>query len=1331
MSKKNHGQGLPEELHSEGAILSNDFLERLGRVRSGGRDKGQAVISGLLPTDFHLAERDTLADAMTRAWNELRGHWQSWSSRLEADPAIASNRAELHKRWLLPLFQTLGFGRLSPAAPDELRLGEHDYPISHLWGRVPIHLVPWSQDLERPSPPRPESKNPLEKRSPHGLLQDFLNKSDRHLWGFVSNGRVLRILRDHRSLTRIAYLELDLERIFSGEAFHAFRWLWLLGHVSRVDGDDPERFYLERWFKESTDEGVRALESLRGGVAQAIERLATGFFVHPDNASLRQALTGESPRLTLEGYYRQLLRLVYRLIFVFVAEDREVLLDPNAPEPARARYRRFYATRRLRDRALTAKAARLSTDSHHDLWQQLSLVLGHLDRGYPPLALPALGGALFSAGSTPELDGLTLTNDDLQHALLALSTTRDKNGLRFPVSWRLVGAEELGSIYESLLELHLSFDPTQSTLTLTTAAGHARKTTGSYYTPSSLVECLLDTALDPVLERAVAGKTPNEAETALLSLAVVDPAVGSGHFLLAAGRRLAKRLAQVRSGEDEPALPEVRRAMRDIVSRCLYGVDLNEMAAELCKVGLWLEAIEPGRPLSFLDNHIQVGNALIGTTPELVEKGVPEAAWQELTGDDKDVVKALKKRHKAASGGQNELLLERAVDRAPMPSIVVERARELERLPDEGRDDIDRKEAAWKDLLASEALRHENRLHDLWCAAFVWPKVKGELNDSAPVASLFEKVRRAPDTMPEVTRRVCDELAARYRFFHWHLRFPAVMARGGFDVVLGNPPWERVKLQEKEWFAERSPAIANAENAAARKRMIAALQVEDPSLWEQWQTDLRVAEGESHLIRSSGRYPLCAVGDINTYAIFSELNRSLIGGAGRMGIIVPAGVAMDDSTKAFFQALVVGRSLAALFHFENEEHIFATVHNAYRFVLLTVCGPHATVEAGAFVAYARQVSALNDPNRRYSLSTDDFHRINPNTLTFPAFRHARDAEITRKIYRRVPILWRESDNANPWGLRFLAMFHMANDSNIFESPKDLEKLGAMLEGNIYRLEGRTWLPLYEAKMIHLYDHRFGTYEGQTQAQANKGFLPYFDETDHANPDKLPLPAYWVDSRLVEERLEGRWDRGWMLGWRDITGSEKARTVITSVFPMAAIGHTSPLILLAERTRSISYALFANLASFVFDYCARQKIGGTHLTFGILNQLPALAPKTFESPCPWSPAETLADWVRPRVLELVYTANDLAAFARDLGHDGPPFVWNDERRRHLKAELDAAFFHLYGLTRDETDYVLSTFPIVKRDDEARFGTYLTRDLILAAYDGLASGIVQHASGATRG
>ena len=548
--------------------------------------------------------------------------------------------------------EELGFGRLPVARAVEIE--GTSYPISHNWqDRVPVHLVGFGVELDT----RTKGVRGAAGAAPHALVQEYLNRADAALWGLVANGRTLRLLRDSTSLTRQAYVEFDLEAIFTGELYADFALLWSVCHRTRFEGERPADCLLERWTKKAADDGTRALDKLRGGVEKAIETLGAGFLAHPANGDLREALrTGALDR---QDYYRELLRLVYRLIFLFTAEDRrdettgrELLLDPAAPDDAVERYRRYYSTVRLRSFAGRRRGTR-----HPDLWVSLRRVMAALGSdGAPTLALPALGSFLFGSEACPHLDGADLRNEDLLDAVRALATIEEDRRLRL-VDYRNLGAEELGGIYEGLLELHpqVELDANPPRFSLGTAAGNERKSTGSYYTPTSLISCLLDSALDPVVDEAVRGKSGPEAEQAILGLAVVDPAAGSGHFLIAAAHRLAKRLAAIRSGEGEPPPAQVRHALRDVISHCIYAVDINPMAVELCKVSLWLEALEPGKPLSFLDAHIKCGNSLLGTTPELAAAGIPDAAFEPISGDDKAVARDWRKINAGERAGQYSL----------------------------------------------------------------------------------------------------------------------------------------------------------------------------------------------------------------------------------------------------------------------------------------------------------------------------------------------------------------------------------------------------------------------------------------------------------------------------------------------------------------------------------------------------------------------------------------------------------------------------------------------------------------------------------------------------
>ena len=539
-------------------------------------------------------------------------------------------------RWLLPLWKVLGYGTLDKAQP--FVLDEKTYPVSHTRYHSPIHLVSFRQDLDK----RVEIEG--KQFSPHGLVQEFLNRSESHLWGFVSNGLKLRILRDNIRLTRQAFVEFDLQAMFEGKQYADFALLWRVCHESRVNAEKPEQCWLERWSKVAAEQGLRALDQLRNGVENAVKALGRGFLSCPANTELKAAL--KNNRLSPKDYYRQLLRVVYRFLFLFVAEDRELLFDPAASDAAKERYLRFYSTAKLR-----RKAERLRGTPHTDLFECLSLVLTKLGKsGCLDLGLPALGG-LFDPTRTPNLSDCRLANTDLLEAIRALAVISDGQ-VRRSVDYRNLGAEEFGSVYESLLELLPRFDPDAITFTLQMASGNERKTTGSHYTPTSLIMCLLDSALDPVL--AEAAKQPN-AEAAILNLKVCDPACGSGHFLIAASHRIAKKLASVRTQEEEPAPDAVRHALRDVIGHCIFGVDINPMAVELCQVALWMESLEPGKPLSFLDHHIQCGNSLLGTTPALLAKGIPDEAFEPIEGDEKKFCAALKKQNKDERRGQGSL----------------------------------------------------------------------------------------------------------------------------------------------------------------------------------------------------------------------------------------------------------------------------------------------------------------------------------------------------------------------------------------------------------------------------------------------------------------------------------------------------------------------------------------------------------------------------------------------------------------------------------------------------------------------------------------------------
>ena len=832
-----------ETISIEGGLLSPEWLARVAQL--GASHQKEA--------DYRIPKGLNLRDEIGRYWRIAQAHFREFA----AARAAGQNDRPVAERFVLALLrEVLGFGTLLAVEP--VAVGERSYPIGFaaVAGHVPVVVAAPGVGLDDLDPAFGDGGR---RRSAFGLAQEYLNATDTTLWGVVSDGATLRLVRDNASLTRPAWIEADLARIFQEERYADFAVLWLLAHESRFGRPDqpPAECPLEAWRNEGREEGTRAREQLRKGVEDALLELGQGFL--EKNPALAKALQDGS--LRKEDYFNQLLRLVYRIIFLLTAEERELLHPPGADEAAKARYREGYSVHRLRERA----ARRSAHDRFGDLWESVKIVFRGVAAGEPRLALPALGG-LFASQQCAALEAAKLENRRLLLAVFRLGWLREDGGLS-RVNWRDMGPEELGSVYESLLELVPQVANDGRTFTFAKggeAKGNARKTTGSYYTPDSLVQVLLDSALEPVVADTIA-RNPGKEVEALLGLSIVDPACGSGHFLLAAARRVADHIARRRAG-GTPTREQYSHAVRQVVGHCLYGVDVNPLAVELCKVALWMEAVDPGLPLTFLDSHIQCGNALLGTTPELMEKGVPDAAWEPIEGDDKKVASALKKRNKAAREGQRGFETLWSKTAHGEPEVVAKAVGELEDAPDESLEALGQKEARWSGILGSAAYRHQRLVADAWCAAFVWPKEKGPLAEVAPTNELWLQLRDAQGQAPELLVATVHALAAEYAFFHWHLQFPHVFAKGGFDVVLGNPPWERVKLQEQEFFASRNDEIANAPNAATRKKLIAALPQSDPLLWKEWCAASRRAEGESHLVRDSGRYPLCGKGDVNTYA---------------------------------------------------------------------------------------------------------------------------------------------------------------------------------------------------------------------------------------------------------------------------------------------------------------------------------------------------------------------------------------------------------------------------------------------------------------------------------
>jgi len=905
-----------------------------------------------------------------------------------------------------------------------------------------------------------------------------------------------------------------------------------------------------------------------------------------------------------------------------------------------------------------------------------------------------------------------------------------------------------------------------------------------------------------------------------LDLRICDPAMGSGHFLVSLVDYLADEILETLAEAElevatqtwarditnpwasplvarvkdirerikilahknrwtvsEAQLDDRHIVRRMILKRVVHGVDKNVMAVELAKVALWLHTFTVGAPLSFLDHHLRCGDSLFGgkvrdISHELgkfvgmfhqddLSRIASASMTMEAIGNLTDIDIAEAHHSKALMDTATESLL-------PLwRTLDFLQAKRWVGAPNRRVADT----ASWEDL--SLAHQYQRTWTQLLTKEF------GEsLLES--VDFLAKRKGKLPTPREQQAHSIMQEAIAKANqehFLHWELAFPTVWqnGQGGFDAIIGNPPWDRMKLQEVEWFAERKPEIAKAARAADRKKLIAQLQTSNDPLWQDYLAAQAAAEAGSRVARECGDYPLLSGGDTNLYSLFVERAQALIHPRGAVGLLCPSGIAADKGAAEFFRTLTTpirhsreggnpaiknafvlnpldsrlrgndvegGSRLIALYDFENKKTFFPDVDSRFKFSALIFGGEQRTVAAARCAFYLHTLEQADDPQHILTLTAHDFSAVNPNTGSAPIFRTRRDADITTAIYRRQPVLCLHQ-NPNPsqpplvrggaaslppdkgglrvvkvWPVRYCRMFDMTNDSGLFKRRDELEAQGWYPVGMNHWKKGETKaVPLYEGKMVQMYDHRAASVVMNADNLHRPAQQEANTSAQHADVNFYPTPQFWVSATDVQPQYAG----GWVLAFKEITAPTNMRSMIACIAPGVGFGNKLPLWL-PENGAEQSYAQFApllaaNLNSFAFDFVVRQKLQGQTLNLFIVEQLPLIRPEQFESS---SGHQTLADFVRGEVLRLSYTAHDLAPFARDLGYDGAPFRWDEEDRRHRLARLDALFFNLYGINRDDAAYILDTFPIVREQDEKAHGRYLTKELILAYMNAVAAG-----------
>ena len=1326
-------------INIQGNLISEEILQKIE----------QAEAQGQLTTDFGFEPGSNVRSEIEYAWSRIKLDWKHFSDKSQNLPASDPYGTTLSRKWMEQFLSSVGFDL---SRPKSGLLGDNNqsYTISHTaenLDNLPIHIVGFSE----PSHP---DKNTLDiktsggtsKFSPHGTMQEYLNVTE-NIYGIATNGLFMRLIRDSGRLIKLTYVEFDIKRMMDEDKYSEFTLLYRLLHASRFPRNKAEadQCHLEKYYQDSIETGNRIRDGLSLAVKESLVALGKGFLQHEKNTTLREKI--QAGTLSAKDYYRQLLRIIYRFLFLMVTEERDLVYDPEDKSEATQRlkkfYLQFYSIARLRK---LSESHYVYEAQFNDLWQGLvnTFILFEAGGRGKKLGIQPLDGDLFSSQAIPDLEGSLINNRLLLECVKNLNEFRDEKKNLVAINYRSLDVEELGSVYEGLLELHPVIENIEAGnpahINFTFHEGTDRKTTGSYYTRPELVNELIKSALIPVIEERLKEHNGNTAAQAkaLLKLKVCDAAAGSGHMLLAAARTIAWYLARVQSGEENPAPSIYRKCLREVIQHCIYAVDYNPDAVELCKLALWLEGHNSGKPLSFLDHKIRNGNSLVGVTDlTVLEKPLADEAFNPVTGDDKEVCKELKKRNAAyRKTKQTDLFSSQGQQIKKDTEALKSAYAEMEGIEQDSVEAVQQVKKRFGKV--RESVFHEEKACHIWTAAFF--KTYTSIDDPTnPSSERLAQYFYAPTQYGRLVGEA-ERLNEKHKFFHWPLEFPDVFEQGGFDVMLGNPPWERIKLEEKEFFATRDKNIAKEKNKSRRTQLINKLIESHPNLYDELVNAKHFAEAESKFCRYSKRFELSAVGDLNTFPLFFDLSRQNISISGKAGIIIPTGIATNDTTKDLFSKCIEEKKLESFYGFINSKKIFKDIKDYITFALITL----GKSNVAKFCFSLTAVQQIQDKTRIFTLTLADLERINPNTKTAPVFRTNVDAELTKKLYTVTQAVINETTNTNIWGVSFYTLFHMSNDSNHF-----IDNFHNGL------------LPLYEAKMIYHFDHRFSTYENATEQNINEGNLPQLNSQEHSDPNKFIKPHKWISDTVVNDYFDKiNYSRKYCIGFRGITGNASERTLIFSYLPKSAVGNSCPIIQFADEIQSFETLLFVSgMNNLITDYVARQKIGGPNLNFFILKQLPVFLKSDYLH---------FRNEIVTASFELTFSSWDIKAFADDVwkeadedlkaaiikqweenkegtgGHEWappewceideagcplPPFKWDESRRAVLKAELDAIYAKLYGLTTEELRYILDpqdvygpdfpgeTFRVLKEKEIKLYGEYRTRRLVLEAWEKL--------------
>lgn len=1245
-----------------------------------------------------------------------------------------------------------------------------------------------------------------ERTAPASQVLRYLRRVDdltngKVRWGILTNGAVWRLyFQGSRSVSE-QYFEFDLYSLFcespTSEAVNQeYREHWLRVFILMFRREAFEKISAthDTFHSKALAEGKYYEERVTKELSEVVFQT-----VFP---SLAGAIAKNWPKADLQDVQYSVMILLYRLLFIFYAEDRGLL--PVQDD----RYKRYALRFKVRDdigKRLNLNETFSSVQGSY--WSAIEDLSLAIDAGDSSIGLPPYNGGLFDQEATPLLNGIRIPDNIISKAIELLSFETDK-GVRRYINYRNLSVFHLGSIYERLLEFELRYDKDKNVIVHPNS--YARKTTGSYYTPESLVMLIIKETLEPLIEEKVNKFKSKVIELSkekadfdkvisvllrfdpaenLLNLRVCDPAMGSGHFLVNLVDYLAEVIVELISEvtnivdwTDEPyvsplvgRISKIRMKIEDnatdntwnvdseqlddwnivrriILKKCVYGVDKNPMAVELAKVSLWLHTFTSGAPLSFLDHHLRCGDSIFGENLGRVLKRLNEGGREFLIRNE------LNSANKAAESMQTiEGITDIEISEAHRSSSTYSNVtswtnpvnaflRLIHALDWLQPFDPERQSAVqvWLDGQIGDPMRY---FLDKWkISTRALEVISMEMRSK-------DRNGNVPNPMPEgvpecfkkeadIFDQILDEAKAtikRERFLNWEIEFPGVWDNwlgdksGGFDAIIGNPPWDVYEFQELPWFAYRKPDIALIPSKSERVNAIKGLKKSNKTLWEESNREKeRIGKGVSLIKSKNSPYKYNNKGKLDLYKLFAERSLQLLSPNGVMGLLVKTGIATEKSTAEFFHNLAVTQSVKAIYSFTNKKVFFPDIHSSEK-PCVFIASNQRRFESVNCAFGLQSVDELENNDRLLQLSSDDFKLLNPQTKTAPVFENTRDADIIISVYRRNPLLYEQSTDKLRWPVTFHQMLNRSTDESKFKTVDQLERdEGAFrISNNQYQSSQDQWIPVYEGKMVQAYDHRAADIVVNTKNVFRAGQQVSLTQSEKINSNRFPKAQFYI------RKTESQWPTSdkWIIAYKNVTSTTNMRTMIASIIPESGAVHSLPVLSLdsdVDNRAEKAALILATLNSIAFDYVSRQKVPGINFSWYLLKQLPVV---------PFDHIEITKfgsvfarDLIKDTLLELTYTASDLAPFALDMGYveEGgtvkEPFSWNEDRRLRLIAKLDAIFFILYGLfdseerhkSRENITYIYSTFPIIEREETKRFGRYLSRDMTLAYCNSLTSG-----------